>query len=243
MKLCPLVPALLTVLALPIFGFVAPAPAQAQRKFQPGPVARLMTLGIDGSEDEFGGWSQHQLEATGRFRVAGWKGGHWLVTPAGHLFLAVGLCHSSLPAPGFRAKSSGNDPVRYVSEVLDWMRGTDFNTFSYDVPKGGEQVMNRIAELRLIPGFILRPDFPDLFDPRWRAAAATSISTQVRPQAQNRRVIGYALSQPLLFSPAMERPAIWRDGAIRRQTFLMAIKSLPVGAPGKRAYGDFQIGR
>ena len=50
------------------------------------------------------------------------------------------------------------------------------------------------------------------------------------------RVIGYSLSVPLLFSPAMERPRIWRFGQIKRQNYLMFIQSLPASAPGKQAY-------
>src|SRR5262249_35819535 len=96
-----------------------------------------------------------------------------------------------------------------------------------------------VGELGLIPGYIPGPQFPDLFDPAWRARAAERIAQLVPAMSRDPRLIGYSLSAPLLFSPVMERPRIWRDGAIKRQNYLMATKSLPADSPGKRAYVEY----
>ena len=98
--------------------------------------------------------------------------------------------------------------------------------------------MNGFGELMLVPGFIPGPQFPDLFDPAWRAEAAAKIARLVPTMSRDSRMIGYVLSHPLLFSPVMERPAIWQNGAVTRQNYMMSIKALPAAALGKRAYVD-----
>ncbi|MEO7650408.1 MAG: hypothetical protein ABIZ80_08055 [Bryobacteraceae bacterium] len=196
-------------------------------------------------DDEFDGWPGNSLRATGRFRIARSRSAYWLVTPAGHPLIVTGLCHTQMPPPELRvredrtAEKFGNDSQRYSADVVSWMRNAGFNTFSYGVPTGGESAMNRFAELNLAPGFINGPQFPDLFDPGWRASAAAKIASTVPIAAKDTRVIGYVLSNPLLFSPHMERPAIWRDGQVKRQNYLMALKALPDHAPGKRAYQEY----
>jgi hypothetical protein len=195
--------------------------------------------------DEFGGWTAHDLGATGRFRLARWNKGWWLVTPSGHPLSVVGLCHAQMPRPDMRAPDDlieakfQNDPLLYARDLLAWMRGAGFNTFSYGDPEGLKDDMNRLGELMLVPGFIPGVQFPDLFDPAWRKEAAAKISRLVPAMSRDRRIIGYVLSHPLLFSPVMERPAIWRGGAIKRQNYMMAVKALPRDAPGKRAYVDY----
>jgi hypothetical protein len=164
-------------------------------------------------EDRYGGWIAHDLGATGRFRIVPWKGKAWLVTPEGHPLIVVGL----------------GDAQAYVSDVVEWMRKAGFNTFSYGVPKGAEDAMNKLGELLLVPGFINGPQFPDLFDPTWRAEAVAKIERLVPAMSRDKRIIGYVLSNPLLFSPAMAP----------RQNFLMAVKALPAQAAGKRAYVDY----
>ena len=192
--------------------------------------------------DEYGGWAAHSLAATGRFRLAQWRGGHWLVTPAGHPMSVTALCHARMPGPALRVPGDttrsrfGDDPRRYVRDLVGWMRSAGFNTFSYGVPEGAEGTMNYLVELTLVPGFINGPQFPDLFDPGWRARAAAGIARLVPPAARDARAIGYVLSYPLLFSPPMERPRIWRSGAVKRQNYLMAVRALPAAAPGKQAY-------
>jgi hypothetical protein len=204
-------------------------------------------LTLAGAEptDRFGGWMAHDLGATNRFRIAQWKGRQWLVTPEGHPLLVVGLCHSQMPAARFRIPSDtvearfGGDTEAYAADVVAWMRGAGFNTFSYGMPKGAEREMNNFGELMLVPGFIPGPQFPDLFDPSWRAEAAAKIARLVPEMSRDPRMIGYVLSHPLLFSPVMERPGVWRGGAVKRQNYLMALKSLPDTAPGKRAYLEY----
>jgi hypothetical protein len=192
--------------------------------------------------DEFGGWAEHTLRPTGRFHLQQWRGGHWLVTPAGHPMTVVGLCHTRLPPPDQRVPEDttagrfGGDLPAYMRDTVEWMRAAGFNTFSYGMPDGAEGTMNRLVELNLVPGFINGPQFPDLFDPAWRAQAAGNISRLVPPAVRDSRAIGYVLSNPLLFSPKMERPRIWRDGAVKRQNYLMAVRALPANAPGKQAY-------
>jgi hypothetical protein len=192
--------------------------------------------------DEYGGWAAHSLRASGRFRLEKWRGGHWLVTPAGHPISVVALCHTRMPPPALRVPEDttssrfGDDPLRYARDVVEWMRAAGFNTFSYGMPEGAEGTMNRLVELTLVPGFINGPEFPDLFDPAWRAAASANIQRLVPPAARDPRALGYVLSYPLLFSPRMERPRIWRGGAVKRQNYLMAVGALPATAPGKQAY-------
>ena len=196
-------------------------------------------------DDEFDGWPGSSLRATGRFRIARSRSAYWLVTPAGHPLIVTGLCHTAMPPRQLRvggdktSEKFGDDPQRYAADVVSWMRNAGFNTFSYGVPQGAESAMNRFAELNLVPGFINGPQFPDVFDPEWRAAAAAKIAGIVPAAAKDARVIGYVLSNPLLFSPHMERAAIWRDGQVKRQNYLMALKALPDNAPGKRAYLEY----
>jgi hypothetical protein len=116
------------------------------------------------------------------------------------------------------------------------MRSAGFNTFSYGVPEGAEGDMNYLVELTLVKGFINGPEFPDLFDPSWRVRAMANIARLVRAAIRDPRAIGYVLSYPLLFSPGMERPRIWRGGGVKRQNYLMAVRALPAAAPGKQAY-------
>jgi len=215
-----------------------------RRKFCALAPATLAAAGRE-AEDEYGGRTVHQLGAKGRFRIERWRNGYWLVTPKGHPLSVAGLCHAQMPPPEMRVPGDtttqkfGNDPQRYARDVVEWMRGAGFNTFSYGVPAAAEQDMNRLAELGLVPGFINGPKFPDFFDPAWRAEAATKIARLAPVAARDPRVIGYVLSNPLLFSPQMERPGIWRNGAVKRQNYMMAVRSLPAGAPAKQAYVDY----
>ena len=104
----------------------------------------------------------------------------------GHPLIVVGLCHSQMPEGETR---------------FEWMRKAGFNTFTYGVPKGAEEAMNELGELLLVPGYIDGLQFPDLFDPAWRAEAAAKIGRLVPVMSGDKRIIGVyvARGDPLLF--------------------------------------------
>ena len=90
--------------------------------------------------DRYGGWTSHDLGATGRFRIAQWKDRSWIVTPEGHPLIVVGLSHSQMPPshlrpPGDTVEAKfGGDSKLYADDVVSWMRSAGFNTFSYGTP-------------------------------------------------------------------------------------------------------------
>jgi hypothetical protein len=196
--------------------------------------------------DTCGGWTEHQLSATDRFRIADWRGGKWLVTPQGHPFILTAVAHAKWPPPERRVDNDvtgdrfNNDPLVYADDLLQWADGAGFNSLTYGLPPGTEGKAPTLGELGLLRGFILNtPDFPDIFNPALRDSLALTIARRVPAMRQNTKMIGYVLSWPQMVSPAMMLPYVWKRIDRKPENHLMAIKALPAEAAGKQAYVNY----
>jgi hypothetical protein len=193
--------------------------------------------------DAQGGWSEVSLPATGRFRLAEWRGGWWFVTPGGHPLVAVALAHAnrqpaeSRPEGDRTAERFGDDLAAYVNDRADWMGRAGFNAFSYTTPENAGVAVPWIATLPLLPGFInVGPKGFDPFDPAWRRAAADKIARDLPALASDPRVIGVSLSYPVMASPHMVPEWMWSRLGHRPTNLLRELKRLGADAPGKQAY-------
>jgi hypothetical protein len=214
--------------------------------FEAGPSATAPVDSTDGDVeqvDAWGGWTAGTLRATGRFRVDSWRGGHWLVTPAGHPLIGVGLAHANRQAPPSRPDSDrtsklfGDDLDAYIIDRAEWMKRAGFNAFSYTTPEHAGVQVPWIATLPLMPGFInVGPKGFDPFDPAWRRTAADLIARELPPLLPDRRVIGVSLSFPVMASPHMVPDWMWERLGSKPTNLLRELKRLGADAPGKRAY-------
>ncbi len=84
----------------------------------------------DTSLDQYGGWREHKLAATGFFYTTNWSERWWLVDPEGCLFFQAGVASvKTIPTPGARAaliKKFGNE-TGWAEQTTQMLRDNGFN--------------------------------------------------------------------------------------------------------------------
>jgi len=97
------------------------------QNFQPAPEVKL---------DKYGGWLEKTEQATGFFHTAKIEGHWWLIDPAGHFFLSVGINSAAQASAESTNETENGDPVVAVSgdsskwgeQTLSMLREHGFNT-------------------------------------------------------------------------------------------------------------------
>lgn len=187
--------------------------------------------------DPFGGAFDLPIaNTTGYFTVANAFGRAWLVTPAGHAFVSMGV--NNVGPVGDPDRATGKDPygewvkAHYPGEPA-WRDATasrlaswTFNTLGawsrYDLFAGR---MAQTPVLSFAGSGWSASGGPDVFDPAWAASAQASAKSQIGARAADPYIIGWFLDNELRWGPDWKGPADLFD----------AFLSLPEAAPGKAA--------
>lgn len=190
-------------------------------------VAALVMLGVSFSNaaesnfDSFGGNMSLQGEATGFFHLEEIDGRHFLITPEGHGYRALGINHFHM--------MTSKDHGGAIAQIREW----GFNAGCYQGPKW---IWNRYPYtkgINLVPTSPYRPDsefgFRDVFDPAFLATLEESIRTVVEPQAENRFLIGYFWTDI----------GVWEKDR-KGESWIGFYKSLPADAPGGKVWREWK---
>ena len=166
--------------------------------------------------DQYGGLKKFESTATGFFRLDQFEGRHYLVTPGGHGYRALGINH-------FHNMTS-TDYDATVKQIAAW----GFNAGCYQGPRWMWNRYPYTKGINLVPVCTWKPDsqfaYKDVFDPRFLAELEAEIAKTVRPQSENAMLIGY----------------FWTDIPIwtRKHNggWIQFFKSLPKESPGAHAW-------
>ena len=202
--------------------------------------------------DRFGGWKEKQFEATGFFRTEHDGERWWLVTPEGNAFLSLGINHYH---PGWWAQDYNRE--YWVKEFgaqrpwdLAWQKGfrdravadcrrLGLNTLGFhseapmliDPPLG--PVMPYIRQYEPVRfSFWRRPKpeaYVDVFSPGFEDRCDAAAHRLVRPYADDRMIVGYAMADVPILSDKESR---WS----KVTTWPRVLRNLGPDAAGKKAY-------
>ncbi len=207
--------------------------------------ARLPAEGASGAEgmfDRFGGWRQTRTAATGWFRTAIAEGRWWLVDPAGHRFLSVGVNNVNFRPDVIRGtdRSPYNETVkREYRHESEWaqvavrrLRGWGFNTVgAWSAQLTWEQGMPYTVILNCadLVSWGEGKSFPDVFDPAFEQAVARYARRTCGPLASDPALIGYFTDNELW----------WGHEEGGSETLLAEFLGREHSAPGRQALGWF----
>ena len=176
---------------------------------------------IDLQFDSYGGNTAIKGEATGFFHLEEIDGRHFLVTPAGSGYRALGINH-------FHNMTSKD----YDGAIRN-IKGWGFNAGCYQGPKWMWNRYPYTKGINLVPVCQWMPDtrfgFKDVFDPAYLAQMERDIRRIVQPQSGNRMLIGYFWTD----IPLWKRK---RDG----QDWISFYKALPADSAGGRVWRDWK---
>ena len=140
-------------------------------------------VGDEPAFDQYGGLKTIKAEATGFFRLEKFEGRHFLVTPEGHGYRALGINH-------FHNMSS-KDYDAAVKQIRSW----GFNAGCYQGPRWMWKRYPYTKGINLVPVCVWKPDsqfaYKDVFDPGFLAEMDAAIRKIVEPQSDNAMLIGY----------------------------------------------------
>jgi len=194
----------------------------------------------------YGGWKEAKSPATGWFRTAQEDDRWWLVDPAGHKFLSVGVNHVSYTADTIQ--DTNRSPYReavsqkyggsqkWGEEAVKRLRGWGFNTIgAWSDPVTWRQrtpytvILDFARQVRWREG----QSFPDVFAPIFEQSARRAAQRACRPLAGDPWLIGYFTDNELHWGPD------WRTG----DSLLVEFLRLPDRSPGRQAVLRFLRGR
>jgi len=202
----------------------------------PVPGAEKTTL------DRYGGWTVTTRAATGWFRVGREKAGWWLVTPAGHRFLSVGVSNVSY-APD-TVQGTDHSPYReaaskkygrqgkWAEAVVKRLREWGFNTvgaWSDPATWKNEMPYTVILDLGRQVRWQKGSTFPDVFAPTFEPAVRRAARRTCGPLANDPWLIGYFTDNELRWGPDWRNP----------DSLFVEFLHLDDRAPGRRALLEF----
>lgn len=180
----------------------------------------LMSLSCyaqDTPYDQYGGIKTIRARATGFFRLGRHEGRHYLFTPEGHAYRALGINHfhnSDIPDP---------------DGVIEQLKGWGFNAGCYQGPKWMWRRFPYTQGITLTPTCHFYSEdrfrFVDVFDPDFLAGMEKTIRDTVVPQAENKMLIGYFWT---------DIPVWHRDKF--GSNWISFFKGLEPGTPGRKAW-------
>ncbi len=184
-----------------------------------GPTARGEE--VDARYDAFGGYTAIEGDATGFFHLEEIDGRHFLITPEGHGYRALGINHFH------------NMTSRDYDAAIRRIQGWGFNAGCYQGPRWMWNRYPYTKGINLVPVSQWLPDerfsFKDVFDPDFLAEMETAIRQIVEPQSDNPMLIGYFWTD----IPVWKRS---RGG----QGWVSFFKNLPDASAGGKRWGAWK---
>ena len=172
---------------------------------------------VDGKFDSFGGNTDIKGRATGFFHLEEINGRHFLITPQGNGYRALGINH-------FHNMTSTD----YDGAIRN-IKGWGFNAGCYQGPKWMWDRYPYTKGINLVPVCQWMSDkqfrFKDVFDPEYLADLEEDIRRIVEPQSGNTMLIGYFWTD----IPLWQRK---RDG----QDWVSFYKALPENSAGGKVW-------
>jgi hypothetical protein len=180
-----------------------------------------------GAADRYGGAGSVKRQASGFFRLDTVGGRHFLITPDGHAFRALGLNHYHM--------MTSRDYGQALRNLRDW----GFNSGGYQAPRWQ---WNRIPHTRgifLVPNSSWRPPgqfaFRDVFDPTFLSELEQRIRGVVEASSKNPFLVGFFWTDiPTWSRKRQGRKA--RGDPLWGQDWISFYKGLPEGAAGRQVW-------
>ena len=163
--------------------------------------------------DSYGGNRAIEGRATGFFHLQEIEGRHFLITPEGHGYRALGINHFHM--------MTSKDYDGALRKIRQW----GFNAGCYQGPRWMWNRYPYTKAINLVPTSPYKPDsvfgFRDVFDPAFLAKLEESIRSIVEPQSKNPFLIGY----------------FWTDIGVwererKGESWISFYRSLPADSPG-----------
>ncbi|MEM0969784.1 MAG: hypothetical protein AAGJ31_10570 [Verrucomicrobiota bacterium] len=181
------------------------------------------TAAAEGSTtfDSYGGHRSFPSTANGYFQIQKIDGRHFLITPEGHGYRALGINHFHM--------MTSNDFDGAIRQIKGW----GFNAGCYQGPRWMWNRFPYTKGITLVPTSPYKVDgvfgFRDVFDPDFLASLDESIRKIVEPQSENPNLIGY----------------FWTDIGIwererKGENWLGFFRSLPPESPGGRVWAEWK---
>ena len=172
-----------------------------------------------GRLDRFGGNTALSGDATGFFHLEEIDGRHYLITPEGHGYRALGINHFHM--------MTSQDFDGAIGQIRDW----GFNAGCYQGPQWMWDRFPYTKGINLVPTSPYKSTFGfrDVFDPEFLAGLEESIRKIVEPQSDNPFLIGYFWTDIGLWEKE-------RDG----ESWLSFIQALPVESAGGKVWREWK---
>ena len=171
--------------------------------------------------DSYGGNRAIPGTATGYFHLGKVEGRHYLITPEGHAYRALGINHFHM------MKSRDYDGT--VRKIKDW----GFNAGCYQGPRWMWNRHPYTKGINLVPTSPYKTDehfgFRDVFDPDFLATLEESVRAIVEPQSENPMLIGY----------------FWTDIGVwererKGESWISFYQSLPADSAGGKVWAEWK---
>jgi len=194
-------------------------------------VAFLLPSGETVAGDRYGGHSAINRKATGFFRLDEVQGRHFLITPEGHAFRALGVNHFHMIKRG--------DADKALRNLRDW----GFNSGGYQAPPWQWDRIPHTRGIFLLPNSIwMRPGkfaFRDVFDPAFLGELERNIRRVVEASSKNPYLVGYFWTDVPVWN--RKRQSHYAKGdRFRGQDWIAFYKSLPEGAAGRKVWDTWR---
>ena len=167
--------------------------------------------------DSYGGMPALKGQVTGFFHLEVIDGRHYLITPEGHGYRALGLNH-------FHSMTS-KDYDGAIERIREW----GFNAGDYQGPRWIWKRYPYTKGINLVPTSPYRPDsefgFRDVFDPEFLEKLEASIREIVEPQEENPFLIGWFWTDI----------GVWEKDR-KGESWIGFYKSLPIDSPGGKVW-------
>jgi len=181
--------------------------------------------------DPYGGNLALTRKAKGFFRLDEIDGRHFLITPEGHPFRALGLNHFHM--------MKSRDYDRALQNLREW----GFNSGGYQAPAWQRKRIPHTRGIHLVPNGSWRPAgqfaFRDVFASKFLSELEKNIRRVVEPSGENPLLVGYFWTD----IPIWNRK---RDGRTAKgdplwgQDWISFYKSLPQDAAGRKVWEDWR---
>ena len=177
------------------------------------------------ADDPYRGYTSVQRQATGWFRLEVIGGRHFFITPTGHPYLALSVCHLTV----------ARLPGQAIAENL---KAFHYTCAGYNVPADMNQIFPYLEEI-----YVLGPRksltgtggqfiWHDVFDPAVIARNDEIIRRACANHRDNRMLVGYYFMDIPLWN-------LVRARAVGQDDYVAFMKRLGPAAPGKKAYVAF----
>lgn len=193
--------------------------------------ALLLLAGSGFADDPYRGNLTIKREATGFFRLDQVEGRHYLITPEGHPFRALGLNHFHM--------MKSRDFEGALRNLRDW----GFNAGDYQAPPWQQNRIPHARGIHLVPNSSWRPagqfSFRDVFDPQFLSELERDIRRVAETSREDPFLIGYFWTD----IPTWDRKRVGREAKgdpLWGQDWISFYKSLPEAAAGRKVWEDWR---